>query len=87
MAADELTDETTVNDRYAVTIPAAIRRRLDVEPGDTVRWHLDDSEELTISVRKERFGMFDDFEPASLGVARGADDHDAAMAGHDERQG
>jgi len=32
MAADDLTDTTTISDRYAVTVPAAIRQRLDIEP-------------------------------------------------------
>ena len=41
--------ETTVSDRGMVTIPAALRRRLDIEPGDKLRWEADDGE-LTVEV-------------------------------------
>ncbi|MFC7324145.1 AbrB/MazE/SpoVT family DNA-binding domain-containing protein [Halorubrum rutilum] len=50
-----------------VTIPAAIRRRLDIEPGDKLRWTTDDEGTLFVEVVKQRYGAFDDFEPVPMG--------------------
>lgn len=32
------TDESTITENYAATIPAAVREQLDVQPGDKLRW-------------------------------------------------
>lgn len=82
MGTEETTDETTVSDRYAVTIPAEIRRRLDVEPGDKVRWRLSDSGDLSVELVDQRRGVFDDFEPVDMGETHAAEDHDEYAAGH-----
>lgn len=76
MVANELVDETTVNDRYAVTIPSTVRHRFDIEPGDKVRWQLTELGELTIEVVKQRYGVFADFEPVDMGPTHAATDHD-----------
>lgn len=76
MATDELVDETAVSDRYAVTIPSAVRDRLDVEPGDRIRWRVTESKDLVVEVLKQRTGVFDDFEPVDMGETHAADDHD-----------
>ncbi|MFC7188692.1 AbrB/MazE/SpoVT family DNA-binding domain-containing protein [Halocatena marina] len=34
--------ETKVNDKGMVTIPAGIRRRLDIDGGDKLRWDVTD---------------------------------------------
>ena len=60
-------DETTVNDSYSVTIPAAVRDRADGEPGDEIRWTVDESGTVSIEVVRQRVGAFDDFEPVSMG--------------------
>ncbi|WP_394324555.1 AbrB/MazE/SpoVT family DNA-binding domain-containing protein [Halorhabdus tiamatea] len=31
-------DETTVNGRGSVTVPASVRRSADIEAGDKLRW-------------------------------------------------
>ncbi|MFD1514097.1 AbrB/MazE/SpoVT family DNA-binding domain-containing protein [Halomarina rubra] len=31
-------EQTTINEHYSVTVPAAIRDRLDIEPGDKITW-------------------------------------------------
>ena len=80
MATDEPPEETTVSDRGMVTIPAAIRRRLDIEPGDKLRWTTDDEGTLSVEVVKQRYGAFDDFEPVPMGGG-GSDTHD--LAGHE----
>ena len=81
MAAEDVPEETTVSDRGMVTIPASLRRRLDIEPGDKLRWTTDDTGSLSVEVVKQRYGAFDDFEPMSMG-GDGSESHD--LAGHDE---
>lgn len=75
MGVDEARDETTVNDRYAVTVPAAIRDRLDVEPGDKIRWSVSDDGELSVAVVRQRSGVFEDFEPVDMGETDATSDH------------
>lgn len=76
MASDRQTDETTVNDHYAVTVPAPIRNRLDIEPGDKVRWTVTDDGELEIDVVKQSRGVLEGFEPVDMGETHAAEDHD-----------
>jgi bifunctional DNA-binding transcriptional regulator/antitoxin component of YhaV-PrlF toxin-antitoxin module len=77
--ARSVEDETTVNDSYSVTVPAAVRERADVEPGDKIRWSVDESGTVSIEVVKQRVGVFEDFEPASMG-GDGATAHDTTGA-------
>ncbi|MDL0135373.1 AbrB/MazE/SpoVT family DNA-binding domain-containing protein [Halobacterium salinarum] len=81
MAAEETPEETKVSDRGMVTIPASLRRRLDIEAGDKLRWNVDDDGNLSVEVVKQRYGAFDDFEPVSMG-GDGSETHD--VAGHEE---
>lgn len=81
MATGEAPEETKVSDRGMVTIPAALRRRLDIEAGDKLRWDVDDDGTLSVEVVKQRYGAFDDFEPVSMGGG-GSDTHD--LAGHED---
>lgn len=78
MASNEpsVTDETTVNDNYAATIPASVRRRIDVEPGDKLRWSVTDEGTLSVEVVKQRYGAWEDAETAHLGEIS-ADEIDA----------
>ncbi|WP_436900285.1 AbrB/MazE/SpoVT family DNA-binding domain-containing protein [Halovenus halobia] len=80
MATEGTPEETKVSDRGMVTIPAALRRRLDIEPGDKLRWNIDDDGELSVEVVKERRGAFDDFEPVAMGGG-GSETHD--ITGHE----
>jgi antitoxin PrlF len=77
MATEDAPEETTVSDRGMVTIPASLRRRLDIEPGDKLRWEVDDEGGLSVEVVKQRYGAFDDFEPVSMGGG-GSETHDLA---------
>jgi bifunctional DNA-binding transcriptional regulator/antitoxin component of YhaV-PrlF toxin-antitoxin module len=56
--------ESVVNESYGTTIPSEIRAALreEIEPGDTVRWIVDDGS-LSIEIVPERYGAFDDLEP------------------------
>jgi antitoxin PrlF len=65
MATEE--DETTVNESYAVTIPATVREDLDLEPGDRLRWDVDADGRLVAEIVRERYGAFDDLEPVDIG--------------------
>jgi antitoxin PrlF len=68
MAAEESTEETKVSDRGMVTIPADLRRRLDIEAGDKIRWDVDDDGSVTVEIVRERYGAFeDDTMKADLG--------------------
>jgi len=81
MATEEAPEETKVSDRGMVTIPADLRRRLDIEPGDKLRWKINEEGNLTVEVVKQRYGAFDDFEPVPIG-GDGSETHD--LAGHEE---
>lgn len=81
MATEEGFKETKVSDRGMVTIPADLRRRLDIEPGDKLRWQTDDQGNLSVEVVKQRYGAFDDFEPVSMGGG-GSETHD--LAGYED---
>lgn len=80
MATEGSSEETKVSDRGMVTIPANIRRRLDIEAGDKLRWDITDEGNLTVEVVQQRYGAFDDFEAAPMG-GDGQETHD--LAGHE----
>lgn len=67
MSPPEVTDETTVNDSHSVTVPSEIRDRLDIEPGDKLRWTLADDGALRVAVVRQRYGAFDDLDPVDVG--------------------
>lgn len=68
MATEEDPEETTVSARGMVTIPAGLRRRLGIEPGDKLRWTADEEGDLSTEIIHQREGVFDDFE--AVNVAR-----------------
>lgn len=80
MASDSVTDETTVNDRYAVTIPSPVRSRLDIQAGDKVRWTVTSDGSLDVQVVKQRERAFAGFEPFEMGPTHAAEDHDVVLA-------
>lgn len=59
--------ETTVNKSYAVTIPAAVRDDLDLEPGDRLRWNIDDEGRLVAEIVRERYGLAEQLDPIDIG--------------------
>ena len=80
MPAEDAPKETTVTDRGMVTIPAALRQRLDIESGDKLRWSADEEGNLSVEVVKQRYGAFDDFEPIPMGGESETQD----LAGHED---
>lgn len=57
--------ETTVNGSYAVTIPPSVRE--EVEPGDRLRWDVDEDGRLVATIVRERHGVASDLEPIDMG--------------------
>lgn len=53
MATQETPEETKVSDSGVVTVPPSIRQRLDIKPGDKIRWSTDDEGNLTVEVGRE----------------------------------
>lgn len=72
------TDETKVSERGGVTIPSEVRDRLGIEPGDKIRWTVED-DDVRVEVVHQREGVFDDFEPEPMG-GDGATGHNTTGA-------
>lgn len=79
MATGDTHEETTVNASGMVTVPASLRRRLDIEAGDKLRWHVEDGD-VTVEVVRQRDGAFDDFQSVPMGGG-GSEAHD--LTGHE----
>jgi len=82
MATEEAPEETTVSDRGMVTIPASLRRRLDIEAGDKLRWHIDEEGELSVEVVRQRYGAFENDEMKAPMGGDGLETHD--LTGYEE---
>jgi len=81
MATDErAVGETKVSESGMVTVPAAIRSRLDIREGDKLRWEVDEDGTLSVEVVHQRHGAFDDFEAVPMG-GDAVETHDLA-GGH-----
>lgn len=61
MSTDRVDAESKVSGNQA-NIPARIRRALDVEDGDYLRWTLDDEGSVRVEVVKQRSETFADFD-------------------------
>lgn len=62
----EVEDETTVNESYSVTVPAAVRREADVEAGDKIRWSVDEDGTLSIELVTQQYGVFSQLDPVDI---------------------
>lgn len=73
----EVEDETTVNQSYSVTVPAAVRREAGVEAGDKLRWRVAEDGTLSVELVKQRYGAFSRLDPVDIGeTTDAATDHD-----------
>ncbi|MFB6254245.1 MAG: AbrB/MazE/SpoVT family DNA-binding domain-containing protein [Halobacteriaceae archaeon] len=81
MTTEDGPEETTVNDGGMVTIPASIRRRLDIEAGDKLRWEIDETGNLSVEVMKQDYGAFDDDDLKAPMGGDSLETHD--LAGHE----
>jgi len=60
--SDTVTDaESTVSGNRA-NIPARIRRELDIDDGDHLRWEVRDDETIRVEVVRQREGTFAEFD-------------------------
>jgi AbrB family looped-hinge helix DNA binding protein len=82
MATGDVPEETKVSDRGMVTIPAVLRRRLDIEAGDKLRWDVDEDGTLSAEVVRQRYGAFDDDDLKAPMGGDGLETHD--IAGHED---
>jgi bifunctional DNA-binding transcriptional regulator/antitoxin component of YhaV-PrlF toxin-antitoxin module len=77
MSSERVDSESKVSGNQA-NIPARIRRELDIDDGDTLRWRIEDDGTLRVQVVQQRcgtFGDFDGYDGARQTVV--TDDHDA----------
>lgn len=61
MSSDRIDSENTVSGDQA-NIPDRIRRELDTDDGDRLRWHLGDVGSVRVEVVQQRAGTFAEFD-------------------------
>lgn len=61
MSSEGVDSESKVSGNQA-NIPVRIRRALDIDDGDTLRWHIEDDGTLRVQVVQQRSGTFSDFD-------------------------
>lgn len=61
MSSERVDAESKVSGNQA-NIPAHIRRELDIDDGDTLRWHVEADGTLRVEVVRQRGGTFGDFD-------------------------
>lgn len=61
MSSGSVDSESKVSGNQA-NIPAHIRQQLDIDDGDTLRWHIEDDGTLRVQVVQQRSGTFSDFD-------------------------
>ncbi|RQH00832.1 AbrB/MazE/SpoVT family DNA-binding domain-containing protein [Natrarchaeobius oligotrophus] len=61
MSSESVDSESKVSGNQA-NIPARIRRELDIDDGDKLRWHIEDDGTLRVQVVQQRRGTFSDFD-------------------------
>jgi bifunctional DNA-binding transcriptional regulator/antitoxin component of YhaV-PrlF toxin-antitoxin module len=83
MSSEGVDSESKVSGNQA-NIPARIRRELDIDDGDRLRWHIEDDGTLRVRVVQQRSGTFGDFD--GYGGDRETDvtdEHDAWGVDHE----
>lgn len=61
MSSETVDSESKVSGNQA-NIPARIRQELDIDDGDKLRWHIEDSGTLRVQVVQQRSGTFSNFD-------------------------
>ena len=73
----DVAGESTVTERFWVTIPPAVRREAGVEPGDMIRWRVDDAGSLSVELSRQQYGAFEGLTDVDIcEPTDAADDHD-----------
>lgn len=60
MSSERVDSESKVSGNQA-NIPVRIRRTLDIDDGDRLRWHIEDDVTLRVQAVQQRNGTFGDF--------------------------
>lgn len=77
MSSERIDAESKVSGNQA-NIPARIRRELDIDDGDQLRWHLEDDGTVRVEVIQQRSGTFAGFAGYDGSVPTDVtNDHDA----------
>ncbi|WP_017342070.1 AbrB/MazE/SpoVT family DNA-binding domain-containing protein [Halorubrum sp. T3] len=77
MGSDRIDAESKVSGNQA-NIPARIRRELNIDDGDQLRWHLEDDGSIRVQVIQQQTGTFADFDGyAGEELTDVTSDHDA----------
>jgi len=79
--SDNVEDETTVTGSYSVTVPAVVRRKVGIEAGDTLRWHVNEDGALSVKLVKQQNSAFSELEPVDIGKATDATEDQDFIAG------
>ena len=61
MSSESVDSESKVSGNQA-NIPARIRRELEIDDGDKLRWQIEDDGTLRVRVVQQRSGTFSDFD-------------------------
>ena len=61
MSGESVDSESKVSGNQA-NIPAHIRRELEIDDGDKLRWQIEDDGTLRVQVVQQRTGTFSDFD-------------------------
>ncbi|MFW5896114.1 MAG: AbrB/MazE/SpoVT family DNA-binding domain-containing protein [archaeon] len=61
MSSEGVDSESKVSGNQA-NIPARIRRKLDIDDGDKLRWHVEEDGTLRVQVVQQRSGTFSEFD-------------------------
>ena len=77
MSSEGVDSESKVSGNQA-NIPARIRRELDIDDGDKLRWNIEDDGTIRVQVVQQRTGTFGDFDGyTGDNETAVTDDHDA----------
>jgi bifunctional DNA-binding transcriptional regulator/antitoxin component of YhaV-PrlF toxin-antitoxin module len=77
MSSESVDSESKVSGNQA-NIPVRIRRELDIDDGDKLRWHIEDDGTIRVQVVQQRTGTFSDFDGYEGDRETSVtDDHDA----------
>lgn len=77
MGSNRIDAESKVSGNQA-NIPARIRRELDIDDGDQLRWHLEGDGSIRVHVIQQQTGTFADFDGyAGEHATYVTNDHDA----------
>ncbi|AUX08959.1 hypothetical protein AArcSl_1328 [Halalkaliarchaeum desulfuricum] len=74
MSSERVDSESKVSGNQA-NIPARIRRELDIDDGDKLRWYIEDDGTLRVQLIQQRSGTFSDFDGYDGAEATEVRDH------------